>query len=138
MAASLKNRRLETLQSMGIDPVALPFSFQLNGVSAPTLVQGLQCSVARSDTGLFTVTLPAAFPSASAVMLGLPEVTGAKGGGSTSGLQFEAAGSPISGTFQIRTMNAGTTTLVDVAASTTVRVNGVVFAAAAGTRAQKA
>lgn len=133
--ASLKNRRLETVRTMGIETVILPVSWQLNGTSTALAVQGLGCSVARSDTGLWTVTLPAAFPTAMAVFVDR-EVTGAKGGGSTAGIQLEASGSPISGTFQVRVMTQGTTTLIDPAASTTTRINCLVVAAAAGTRSR--
>lgn len=128
--ANLTHMRLEEMQTIGIKTVCVPFSFQLNGTSAPTNAQGLKCSVARSDTGLFTVTLPSAFPTTMAVLVGA-EVTGAK-----LGLLVEASGSPISGTFQVRTMTLGTTTLVDVAASATVRVNCLLIAAAAGTRSR--
>lgn len=107
--------------------VAVPLSFQLNGTSAPSNVRGLRCSVARSDTGLFTVTLPGTGPTVTAVFVGAPEVTGTKGGGSNSGIGLEAFGTPTSGTFGVRTMTGGTTTLIDVAASATVRVNCVLF-----------
>ena len=132
---SLKNRRLEGVRTMGIESVIIPVSFQLNGVSAPLLVQGLQCTVARSDTGLFTVTLPAGFPSTSCVITDR-EVSGAKGGGQTAGIQIEPYGTPTSGTFGIRTMTQGTTTLIDVAASATVRVNCLLVVSAAGTRSR--
>jgi hypothetical protein len=132
---SLKNRRLEGVKTMGIECVLIPVSWQLNGTGAALAVQGLQCSVARSDTGLWTVTLPAGFPSTSAVFADR-EVTGAKGGGSLAGIAIEPSGNPASGTFQVRVMTAGTTTLIDPAASTTVRINCLLVAAAAGTRSR--
>lgn len=133
--ASLKNRRRETVTTLGIETMLLPVSFQLNGTSAPTGVQGLQCSVARSDTGLFTVTLPAGFPT-TMMVLADREVTGAKGGGQNAGVAIEPAGTPTSGTFQVRTMTMGTTTLIDVAASASVRVNCLLVVAAANTRSR--
>jgi uncharacterized spore protein YtfJ len=133
--ASLKNRRLEGVRTMGIETVLVPVSFQLNGTSNPTSVQGLQCSVARSDTGLHTVTLPAGFPTTMCVFADR-EVTGAKGGGQTAGIAIEPYGSPTSGTFGVRVMTMGTTTLIDPAASTTVRVNCLLVVAAAGTRSR--
>jgi hypothetical protein len=126
---------METVQTIGIKATIIPFSFQLNGVSTPLAAQGLGVSFARSDTGLWTGTLAAGCPSTSCVFVA-PWVKGAKGGGSTSGLYLEPYGSPESGTFGIRIMNAGTTTLVDPAASTTALVSGVVFVAAAGTRSR--
>lgn len=132
---SLKNRRLERLQTMGIEAVLIPVSWQLNGTSTALSPQGLQCTIARSDTGLWTVTLPAGFPSTSAVMVS-KHVIGAKGGGQTAGVDFEVYGSPESGTFGVRVMTMGTTTLIDPAASTTVRVNCLLVAAAAGTRSR--
>lgn len=132
---SLKNRRLELVSTLGIETVLVPVSFQLNGTSAPTNVQGLQCSVARSDTGLHTVTLPAAFPTCMAV-IATREVTGAKGGGQNAGIAVEPYGSPTSGTFGVRVMTMGTTTLIDPAASTTVRINCLLVCAAAGTRSR--
>ena len=133
--ASLKNRRLESVKTMGIECVLIPVSWQLNGVSTALLPQGLQCSIARSDTGLWTVTLPAGFPSTSAVIVG-KQVIGAKGGGQTAGVDMEPYGNPESGTFGVRIMTSGTTTLIDPAASTTTRVNCFVAAAAAGTRSR--
>lgn len=133
---SLKNRRLERAWTMGIETVLIPVSFQLNGTSDPTAVQGLQCTVARSDTGLHTVTLPAGFPTTMCVFADR-EVTGAKGGGQNAGIAIEPSGNPASGTFQVRVMTMGTTTLIDPAASTTVRVNCFLVVAAAGTRARK-
>ncbi len=133
--ASLKNRRLENVKTMGLESVLIPVSWQLNGVSTALLTQGLQCTIARSDTGLWTVTLPAGFPSTSCVLVDR-EVTGAKGGGQTAGIALEAYGTPTSGTFGVRVMTQGTTTLIDPAASTTVRVNCLLVVAAAGTRAR--
>ena len=133
--ASLKNRRLETVQTMGIESVLIPVSWQLNGVSTALAAQGLQCTIARSDTGLWTVTLPAGFPSASFVIADR-EVTGAKGGGQLAGIAIEPYGTPTSGTFGVRVMTNGTTTLIDPAASTSVRVNCLIVAAAAGTRSR--
>lgn len=132
---SLMNRRTETVSTLGIKGMMIPFSYQLNGTSAPVNFQGLGCTVVRADTGLHTVTLPAGFPTTTFVYVG-GMVKGTKGGGSNSGLAFEAFGSPESGTFGIRIMNGGTTTLVDPAASTTVYVNGLIFAAGAGTRSR--
>lgn len=133
--ASLKNRRLENVTTMGIESVLIPVSWQLNGVSTALLPQGLQCTIARSDTGLWTVTLPAGFPSTSAVLVDR-QVIGAKGGGAIPGIQVEAYGTPASGTFGVRVMTQGTTTLIDPAASTTVRINCLLVAAAAGTRSR--
>lgn len=133
--ASLKNRRRETVTTMGLETMLIPVSWQLNGVSTALAVQGLQCSIARSDTGLWTVTLPAGFPTTVCVLTDR-EVTGAKGGGQTAGIQLEPYGTPTSGTFGVRVMTQGTTTLIDPAASTTVRVNCLLVVAAAGTRSR--
>lgn len=132
---SLKNRRLEELKTMGIESVLIPVSWQLNGTGSALLPQGLQCSIARSDTGLWTVTLPAGFPSTSAVIVDR-EVTGAKGGGQNAGIAVEPYGTPASGTFGVRVMTNGTTTLIDPAASTTVRINCLLVVSAAGTRSR--
>ena len=134
---SLKNRRLESVTTMGIETVLIPVSFQLNGISAPLLVQGLQCTVARSDTGLHTITLPAGFPTVMAILAG-DQVIGAKGGGAVPGLKIESTGLPNSGTFGVRVMTAGTTTLIDPAASTTVRVNCMLLCAVTDARARRA
>ncbi len=133
--ASLKNRRLETVKTMGIEAVLVPVSWQLNGVSTALATQGLQCTIARSDTGLWTVTLPAGFPSTSCVLADR-EVTGAMGGGSTAGIAIEPYGTPTSGTFGVRVMTMGTTTLIDPAASTSVRINCLLVVSSAGTRSR--
>jgi hypothetical protein len=133
--ASLKNRRLEVVKTMGIETVLVPVSWQLNGTGAALLRQGLQCTIARSDTGLWTVTLPAGFPTTMCVFADR-EVTGAKGGGSLAGIAIEPYGAPTSGTFGVRVMTMGTTTLIDPAASTTVRVNCLLVVATAGTRSR--
>ena len=132
---SLKNRRLERVWTMGLETVLIPVSWQLNGTSTALAQQGLQCTLARSDTGLWTVTLPAGFPTTMAVIADR-EVTGAKGGGQTAGIAIEPYGTPTSGTFGVRVMTAGTTTLIDPAASTTVRVNCLLVVSAAGTRSR--
>lgn len=119
---------------MGVDVVFVPVSFQFNGVSAPLLVRGLQCQVARADTGLFTVTLPGGCPQIFAVVPGMLE-TGVKGAGGTAGVALESCSvSSTAGTFGLRVMTMGTTTLVDVAAASTVRANVFVAMAASDVR----
>lgn len=133
--ASLKNRRLETLKTMGIESVVMKVSWQLNGTSTALSAQAIGCTLARSDTGLWTVTLPAGSPTCEAVFVS-KHVVGAKGGGQTAGVDFETYGAPESGTFGVRVMTMGTTTLIDPAASATVRVNCLAFLATAGTRSR--
>lgn len=129
----LKERRLEDLQTLGVGVVAVPISFGLNGTSAPTTVRGLQCSVARADTGLFTVTMPGG--GVQVVSVFVAKEAGTKGANLTASWDLESCSvNATAGTFGVRTMNSGTSTLIDVAASATARVNCVVWVATSDVR----
>ncbi len=126
----IMEQRLETLQTVGVGVVFVALSFQFNGTGAPTLVRGLKCAVARADTGIFTVTMPGGAPQVVGIVPGMCE-TGAKGGGTNTGIALESCSvSNTAGTFGLRVMNMGTTSLIDVSLASTVRAT--VFVALAG------
>lgn len=129
------NRREEYLRSLGkIKQTVIAGSFQPNGTSAPASVRGF-AAVNRSDTGIFQVALPGncGFPTEGILARTLTAEFATKGGNGTAGLKVEwGSMSVTAGTFDIRLMNDGTTTLVDLSGAAGDRINFVIVAANTG------
>ncbi len=122
------NRELRPLKTVGAgaeDYVLTGFSFAPNTavtVLDATAFKGFVSTIVRSDTGVFTVTLPCGFPDIVCIDVNPQHAT--KGGTGTAGLTYElGAVSATAGTMTINVMTAGTTTLVDVPANAATRVN---------------
>lgn len=97
--------------------VALPCAFLPNG-AVTTLTNanyvGVIQSVVRSNTGVFDVTLSTTAPEFLSIQVSKQFTTQL----GTTGVSVEvASSSATAGTIQLRTMNTGTTTLVDIAAA---------------------
>lgn len=120
MAAN--NRKKDWLWTYGIEIAAIPFSFAPNGVSAISAASTKgPVTVTRSDTGIFSVALAGGAPQILAITLMNESTT-------KTALCVESTSvSATAGTFALRTMTVGTTTLVDIAANAGNRINGVVW-----------
>lgn len=116
------NKRTEDLRSLGkIKQIVVAGSFQPNAQSAPAAQLGLG-TVSYSSTGLFSVVLPNGMPQLLGVQVTPQFAT--KGGVGTAGLKLEVGTVSVStGTFQIRMMADGTTTLTDLAGAAGDRIN---------------
>jgi hypothetical protein len=125
----MANLNAKTLQTPAIETVAIPLSWAPNGTSAPdsAAFKGYISTVARSDTGLFTVTLKSGFPDIVSVQL-TPQFN-TKGGTGVTGQKWELGSiSSTAGTIDLRLMNDGTTTLSDLAANANNVLHMTVFA----------
>lgn len=125
-----ETRKLQTIGNGAEDYIAIPLSFAPNGattVLSTTSFKGFIKTAVRSDTGIFTVTMPCGFPEIVALDLNAQFLT--KGGAGTTGQSLElGAVSSTAGTIEIRCMNTGTTTLTEIAADAANRINVVVYA----------
>jgi hypothetical protein len=122
---------LHVLGTGAQDYIAIPMSFAPNGTDQPaaTSHKGYIKTALRSDTGLFQLTMPSGFPDIVNVQL-TPSFN-TKGGAGTTGLKWELGDvSASAGTIDLRLMNDGTTTLVDLAAHANNRLNLTVFVSA--------
>lgn len=125
-----ETRQLKTLGTGAEDYVAIPLSFAPNGattVLVATSFKGFVKTAVRSDTGIYTVTMPCGFPEIVALDLNAQFLT--KGGTGTTGQSLEiGAVSATAGTIEVRCMNTGTTTLTEIAADAANRINIIVYA----------
>lgn len=116
------NRPTEELRALGkIKQTVVAGSFQPNNTGVPLVQRGFG-TVTRSSAGLFSVALPNGMPELLSVQVSPQFAT--KGGTGTAGLKLEVGTvSVTTGTFEIRMMTEGTTTLVDLAGAAGDRIN---------------